>query len=94
MKEGLSIEDVLPFFVQHRLTLRVFNKFCKVMFKYDPPMWNHNNKVMYCMMTDGHIYTLNHDIKRLEQKQHDQEEYSSDSYMPRVGDGYFIKEDA
>ena len=94
MKEGLSTEDVLPFFVQHRLTLRVFDKFCKVMFKYDPPMRNHHNKVMYCMMTDGHIYTLNHDVKRLEQMQDEPEECISDSYTPRVGDGYFIKEDA
>jgi len=94
VKEGLSIEDVLPFFIQHRLTLRVFDKFCKVMFKYDPPMRNHHNKVMYCMMTDGHIYTLNHDVKRLEQMQDEQEEHMGDTYTPRVGDGYFIKEDA
>ena len=44
-------------------------KFCKMVFKYDPANRNHHHKPMYCMMTDGHIYTLNHDVKRLEQKQ-------------------------
>ena len=64
------------------------------MFKYDPPTRNHHNKVMYCMMTDGHIHTLNHDAKRLEQKQHDQEDYSSHTYTPRVGETYHINEDS
>ena len=32
VKDGLLIEDVLPFFVKHRLVLRVFDKVCKVIF--------------------------------------------------------------
>ena len=88
-KEGLSIEDVLPFFAKHRLAIRVFDKFCKVLFKYDPPNRNHNNKVTYCMMTDGHIYTLNHDVKRLEQTHAEGE-----TYTPRVGETYYINEDS
>ena len=96
VKEGLSIEDVLPFFVKHRLQLRVFEKLCNLIFKYDPPTRNHNNKTMYCMMTDGHIYTLNHDVKRLEQKQDDSDDEggSGNKYTPRVGETYLIKEDA
>ena len=43
---------------------------------------------MYCMQTDGHIYTLNHDIKRLEQKQDEE-----DHYAPIVGDTYYINEE-
>jgi len=90
VKDGLSIQDVLPFFEKHRLQLRVFNKFCKLEFKYDPPNRNHHNKTMYCMMTDGHIYTLNHDIDKLSHL--DQEH--SDSYTPHVSDCYQTKEDA
>ena len=41
------------------------------------------------MMTDGHIYTLNHDIKRLEQK-----EDEDDHYAPTVCDTYYINDDA
>jgi len=89
IKEGLSIEDVLPFFTKHKLTLRVYDKFYKMVYKYEPPTPNRNNKVMYCMMTDGHIYTLNHDIKRLEQK-----EDESDHYAPTVCDTYYINDDA
>ena len=32
IKNGLSIEDVLPFFEKHRLHLRVFDKFYKMIF--------------------------------------------------------------
>ena len=67
VKQGLSIEDVLPFFVKYRLQLRVFDKFYKLIHKYDPPNRNHHNKTMFCMVTDGHVYTLNHQQKRLEQ---------------------------
>ena len=67
VKQGLSIEDVLPFFVKYRLQLRVFDKFYKLIHKYDPPTRNHHNKTMFCMVTDGHVYTLNHQQKRLEQ---------------------------
>ena len=45
-------------------------------------------------MTDGHIYMLNNDIKRLEQKQHDQEDYSGDAYAPRVSETYHVNEDS
>ena len=59
----------MPFFEKHRLQLRIFDKFYHEIFKYDPPVRNHHNKAMYCMMADDHIYTLNHNVKRLEQKQ-------------------------
>lgn len=58
---------MLPFFVQYRLLLRVFDKFYKLIHKYEPPTRNHHNKTMFCMATDGHIYTLNDQQKRLEQ---------------------------
>ena len=53
VKQGLSIEDVLPFFVKYRLQLRVFDKFYKLVHKYDPPNRNHHNKTMFCMVTTG-----------------------------------------
>ena len=63
----------MPFFEKYRLHLRVFDKFYKVVHKYAPD--NHyKNKVTYCLQTDGRIYTLNHDVKRIEQKQDDDEQ--------------------
>jgi hypothetical protein len=91
VKEGLSIDDVLPFFEKHRLQLRIFDKFYHEIFKYDPPVRNHHNKAMYCMMADDHIYTLNHNVKRLEQKQ----DADCEEIKPlTVGNDYMIKEDA
>ena len=45
IKEGLSVEDILPFFIKYKLRLRVFDMFYKLIFKYDPPSFNNNNKV-------------------------------------------------
>ena len=41
------------------------------------------------MITDGHIYTLNHDIKLLEQQLDE-----DDHYAPTVCDTYYINDDA
>ena len=63
IKNGLSVHDILPFFVHFRLQLRVYDRFSKLVFSYDPPIRNHHNKVLYCLMDYDHIYTLNHDLK-------------------------------
>ena len=34
IKQGLTIDDVLPFFVKYKLRLRVFNVFHKRIFRY------------------------------------------------------------
>ena len=69
MSEGISINDILHVFDKFRLQVRVFDQFCKLVFKYDPLIRNPHNKVLYCLMDSNHIYTLNHNIKRLEQVQ-------------------------
>ena len=63
------MNDVLPFSVKYKLMLRVFDVFYKLIFKYDPLVENSNNKPMYVLADGDHVYTLNHDLKRLEQKQ-------------------------
>ena len=73
IKEGLSVEDILTFFIKYKLRLRVFDMFCKLIFRYDPPSFNNHNKVLYCMTKGDHIYTLNYNIKSLEQKQNDED---------------------
>jgi hypothetical protein len=92
VKQGLSIEDVMPFFVQYRLQLRVFDKLYKLVHKYDPAMRNHHNKPMYCMVTDGHVYTLNHQQKRLQQ--FEGEDDDEVGRKPQVGQNYAVREDA
>ena len=68
IKDGLTVEDVLPFFQKFRLKLRVFDAFYKLIYRYDPEVANFNNKPMYCMTDGDHIYVLNHDLDKLAQK--------------------------
>ena len=68
IKQGISVNKIVLFFKKYNLQLRVFDIFYKLIFKYDPEHHNHNNKPMYCMKKGNHVYTLNHDIKRLQQK--------------------------
>ena len=57
---------------------------------------------MYCLMADGHIYTLNHNVKRLEQQREASSEASRTKgaeehckeYEPQVSDCYQTREDA
>jgi hypothetical protein len=63
------LEDVPPFFVNHKLKVRVFNVFYQSIFTYDPPVDHFQNKAMYVLADGDHIYTLKHDPKRLEQTQ-------------------------
>ena len=90
IKQGLTVDDVLPFFVKDKLMLRVFDVFYKLIFKYDPPVENNNNKPMYVLADGDHVYTLNHDLKRLEQKQ---EEEGESDYVVSASTDYNIRED-
>ncbi len=47
---------------------------------------------MFCMVTDGHVYTLNHQQKRLEKFEGEDE--AEQGYKLQVGENYLIKEDA
>ena len=90
IKQGLTIDDVLPFFVKYKLRLRVFNVFYKRIFRYDPPVENSNNKPMYVLADGDHIYKLSHDLKRLEQNQ---DEDDDAAYAVRASPDYNIRED-
>jgi hypothetical protein len=91
IKEGLSVEDILPFFIKYKLRLRVFDMFCKLIFKYDPPSFNNNNKVLHCMTKGDHIYTLNYNIKSLEQKQNEEDDASE--YIVKASPDYKVSKD-
>ena len=88
IKEGLVWEDILPFFVKYKLRARVFDQFHKLKHSYDPPVLNMENPVFYCMYDDTHVYTLNHDLKSLNQKQDDQ----VDEFRVYASNDYYIDE--
>ena len=58
-----------PFFKHYRIQARIFDPFGKMVYKHEPEIRNHHVKPLYGMIKGNHIYTLNHDIKSLEQKQ-------------------------
>ena len=60
------------FFIKYRLQVRIFDCVYKLVYKHDPIIRNPHNKVLYCMFKGDHIYTLNYNIKSLEQ-QHNQD---------------------
>ena len=67
LEEGLSIQDVVPFFEHFRLQLRVFNMFYQCIYKYDPEKVNHHYHALYCICKDEHVYTCNYEVKQLQQ---------------------------
>ena len=86
IKEGLTIEEVLPFFQKYKLKLRVYDVFYNLIYKYDPETPNFNNPALYCVTDGDHIYTLNKDIDALAQKS------SSDEYQLTAYPNFYIPE--
>ena len=90
IKDGLTIEEVLPFFVKYKLRLRVFDMMYKLIFRYDPPTFNRHIPPLYCMITGDHVYTLNHNLKVLEQKIN--EEGLDKEFYIKVSSNYRVDE--
>ena len=91
IEEGLRISEVVPFFRKFKLRLRVYDIFHKLVFKYDPEVPNFNNKPMYCMFHESHIYTLNHDLDSLPYK--DSEEEEKEQTLVWAGSDYKVKKE-
>ena len=92
IKDGLTIQQVVPFFEKFKLKLRVYDVFYKLVFKYDPPVDHRNNPPMYCMCHEGHIYTLNDRLDSLAHRGQDEEEEEREATLVRVGTDYRVQE--
>ena len=88
LKNGISVQDIKPFFEKYRLQLRVYDEYMKPIFKYDPDVINRHNKVMYCMVKGDHVYTLNKNIQSLQHKS------DEEGMILKASENYFIKEDS
>ena len=64
--------------------------FYKLIFRYDPPTYNRHIPPLYCMIKGDHVYTLNNDLKVLEQKIN--EEGSDKEFHLKVSSNYRIDE--
>ena len=88
IKEGLTVEEILPFFIKYKLKLRVYDMFYKLIYSYDPPIADKNNKALYCMVKGDHVYTLNHDVNALAHKQQD----TDSGYIIQASTNYIVNE--
>jgi len=86
IKDGLTINEVLPFFQTYKLKLRVFDVFYNLIFKYEPEVPNFNNRPFYCVTDGNHIYTLNKDLESLAQKA------NADEYNVSASSNFHIPE--
>jgi len=67
VKQGLTINEMLPFFEKYKISIQIYDKFYNCIFKYAPEgPRNHHTKNMYCLIHGNHIYTLNHDLNKLD----------------------------
>ena len=49
IKDGLTIEEILPFFKRYNLKLRVYDIFYQQIFKFDPDATTRNYPPMFCV---------------------------------------------
>jgi transcriptional/translational regulatory protein YebC/TACO1 len=55
--------------------------------KHDSEVRNHHRKTLYCLVKGDHVYTLNNNLKELQQKAEE------DRMILKASESYFIKED-
>ncbi|MFM7984641.1 MAG: hypothetical protein ACKPKO_35490, partial [Candidatus Fonsibacter sp.] len=86
IKEGLTIKEVLPFFLKkYKLKLSVYDVFYNLIHKYDPEVPNCNHRPLYCVTDVDHIYTVSKDLDNLAQKSDD------DDYSISVGSNFHFQ---
>ena len=88
IKKGISVNAVLPFFQKYRLPLRVFDEYMRPIFRYDPENRNHNYHALYCLIKGNHVYTLNNNLKELQQKD------VNETMFLKASENYYIPDKA
>jgi hypothetical protein len=78
VKEGLKVNDVVPFFEKFKLQLKVFSEIGKLIFKFIPESPNKNEKVCYALLKGNHIYINNNNKERLRLKDIDDADAEND----------------
>jgi hypothetical protein len=96
VKKGLTIQDMEPFFVKFRVQVRIFDACYNCIYEYEPRFRNHNNKPLYALAKNNHIYTLNYNLKSLQQTRHaveDEEDEEEQAMTVRASSDYKVIED-
>ena len=64
-----TIKEMEAVFKKLNIQVRIFNFVNEAIYKYGPEKRNHHIKTFYAMVKNNHIYTLNHDLNKIQQKQ-------------------------
>lgn len=83
IKEGITISQMIPFFDKYNIPVKLFDMSYNLRWRHNQNNINSQIKPLYVLMKDNHIYVLNHDLKRLEQKlneEHHVKLTASDNY--------------
>ena len=91
VKEGLKVNDVVPFFEKFKLQLKVFSEIGKLIFKFIPESPNKNEKVCYALLKGNHIYTINNNKERLRLKDIDD---ADEDLIMQPSQNYYVNEEA
>ena len=78
---------MIPVFMKFRMRVRIIDQLGKIIYTYSPEMFDRNIRAFYAMVKNNHIYTLNNNIKRLEQRQN-----TDDAFVVRARPDYHISD--
>ena len=59
IKNGISVNDMMPFFKHYSIPLRVYDCMGEFLVRCDREKRSHFHKAMYCMVKNDHIYVFN-----------------------------------
>ena len=66
---GATIKEMEAVFKKFNIQVRIFNIVNEVIYIFEPEKGNHHIKAFYAMVNNNHIYTLNYDLSKIQQKQ-------------------------
>ena len=87
VKDGVTISQMIPFFDLYNIPVKLFDMNYNLRWRHNQSCINKHIKPLYVLMKDNHIYILNHDLKRLEQKL-----YEEHNIKLSASDNYYINE--
>ena len=68
IKNGVSIQQMKPFFIKYKIPYRIYDALIKKLDDYTPPICNKHVGFFYALMHSNHMYVLDKDVISLAHK--------------------------
>lgn len=86
VKNGSNILSLEPVFIEYKIRVRIYDALVQtIIYQYDPLNFNRHVQPFCCMIKNGHIYVLNHNLPslvKMREKEVDIVKASSNYYIP------------